>query len=202
MAFGDGHTDPFLVVGLGNPGVQYELTRHNAGFLVIDYLSDIHSISLKEKRTLPGVLSGQGKIGPKTVFFAKPLSFMNRSGLPTYRLADYFHIPPENMLVIHDDVDLPFHTLKLKFRGGDGGHKGVRSLLSSFSGADFLRLRMGVGRSEYGEDTADFVLSRFSKEELDHLEDFLKMSCDAVETVLLKGQSEAMNQFNRSTGSA
>jgi len=197
MVFEKGQPDFFLIVGLGNPGVQYELTRHNAGFLLVDNLSETHSILLKEKRNFPDLLFGQGKIGTKTVFLAKSLSFMNRSGLSIYRLADYYKIFPHQMIVVHDEVDLPFQSLKIKLGGGDGGHKGLRSIINTFGTTDFLRFRMGVGRSLHGEKTADHVLSRFSSDELDLLEEFLKLGSEAILAVLTKGQQEAMNKYNR-----
>jgi PTH1 family peptidyl-tRNA hydrolase len=184
-----------LVAGLGNPGPTYVNTRHNAGFMVIDKLADASGIVLGRKKF--NTLYGRGRIEGVNVILAKPQSFMNRSGPPLRQLVDYFGIQREAMVIIHDDIDLAFQRLKIKEKGGDGGHKGIRSLIEAFGGGDFTRVRIGVGRSELGADVVDHVLGRFSRDEQQALNDLLQRACQAVETILCKGTKEGMNRFNQ-----
>ena len=149
-----------LVVGLGNPGKAYEDTRHNAGFMAADQIAQDFNISLN--KTKFDTVFGRGWIGDVDLLLAKPMAFMNRSGPPLQKLAHYFRIPGEDMLVIHDDIDLAFGRLKIKEKGGHGGHNGLRSIMDAFGGGNFVRLRIGVGRSEAGESVTDHVLGRFS----------------------------------------
>ncbi len=188
-----------LVVGLGNPGKDYEKTRHNVGFMVVDLLAEIYGISVTKKKF--NALYGQGSIGSTPVLLAKPQSFMNRSGLPTRQLADYFGIDSREMLVIQDDIDLAFERIKIKEKGGDGGHKGIRSIIDAFGVKEFTRVRVGIGRAteasgEQG-DVVNHVLGRFYKEETQRLPDILSRVQEAVAIILSKGTTEGMNRFNR-----
>ncbi len=183
------------MAGLGNPGPTYVNTRHNAGFMVIDKLADASGIVLDRKKF--NTLYGRGRIEGVNAILAKPQSFMNRSGPPLRQLADYFGIQREAMVIIHDDIDLAFQRLKIKEKGGDGGHKGIRSLIEAFGGGDFTRVRIGVGRSELGADVVDHVLGRFINDEQQALNDLLQRACQAVETILCKGTKEGMNRFNQ-----
>ncbi len=183
-----------LVAGLGNPGDSYKMTRHNAGFMVIDELADAFSISL-EKRKYDAVF-GRGFIEDIEVVLVKPMSFMNRSGPPIQKIAKYFNISCEDMLVIHDDIDLAFGRLKIKEKGGHGGHKGLRSLIDTFGGGDFARIRIGIGRPEAGVSVVDYVLGRFNFDESKILEQIIARARDAAVTTLCKGTREGMNRFN------
>ncbi|MFH1102868.1 MAG: aminoacyl-tRNA hydrolase [Pseudomonadota bacterium] len=183
-----------LIVGLGNPGRAYRLSRHNAGFMVIDALAGDFSIPVKKRAH--DVRYGLGKIETIPVILAKPQDFMNRSGSPLRRLADYFRIQREAMVIVHDDIDLAYQRLKIKEKGGDGGHNGIRSIIEAFGGGEFIRVRMGVGRSE-GADVVDHVLGDFSRSEREVLDDFIQRTCQAVETIVLKGIKVGMNRFNK-----
>jgi len=184
-----------LVVGLGNPGNKYEDTRHNAGFMVADKIALDFSISFN--KTKFDTVFGRGYVEDVDVLLAKPMAFMNRSGPPLQKLAHYFQIPGEDMLVIHDDIDLAFGRLKIKEKGGHGGHNGIRSIMGAFGGGDFSRLRIGVGRSEAGENVTDHVLGRFSAAKAEMVTRVIAVARDAVVTVLCEGTKSGMNAFNR-----
>ncbi len=188
------HSSQRIIVGLGNPGAAYENTRHNAGFMVADKIAQDFNIAFNKKRF--DAIFGRGFIDDTEVLLAKPLAFMNRSGPPIQKLAHYFRIQCEDMLVIHDDIDLAFGRLKIKEKGGHGGHNGIRSLMDAFGGGNFVRLRIGVGRSEAGEGVTNHVLGRFSKQQADDLAQVIIRARDAVVTVLCQGTKVGMNLFN------
>ena len=183
-----------LVAGLGNPGRMYSQTRHNAGFMVLDKVAEAFSVTVLKRKF--NALFGTGSIDGVKVVLAKPMNFMNRSGPPVQQIAGYFQIPCEDILVIHDDIDLEFGRLKIKEKGGDGGHKGVRSIIDAFGGGDFARLRIGVGRPDAENGAADYVLDNFSFEEKKVLSRIIASARDAVVTILCKGTKEGMNRFN------
>jgi PTH1 family peptidyl-tRNA hydrolase len=184
-----------LVVGLGNPGPRYAATRHNIGFRVLDRLAAEFAIAVsREKFT---AMFGRGRIEDVDVVLAKPLAFMNRSGPSVRSLAEFFRISSQDLLVIHDDIDLDYGRLKIKEKGGHGGHNGVRSLIDAFGGGGFSRLRLGIGRSETGEQpVADYVLDHFTRDEAAELPRIIERARDAVVTILCKGTKIGMNQFN------
>lgn len=183
-----------LVVGLGNPGKDYARTRHNAGFLVIDKLAVDHGIVLNKRKF--NALYGTGPLGALDVILAKPLGYMNRSGPPVQQLAAYYRIPNQDVLVVHDDIDLVFGRIKIKEKGGHGGHNGIKSLITAFGDGDFRRVRIGVGRPLSGRDAADHVLGRFGKGERAEIDRIITLAQDAVVTVLTEGVQSGMNQFN------
>ncbi len=183
-----------LVVGLGNPGNTYKRTRHNVGFMVVDQISEAFSIALVKQKF--DTVFGRGSVDGVEVVLAKPMAFMNRSGPQVQKIARYYRILSEDMLVVHDDIDLAFGRLKIKEKGGDGGHKGVRSIIDAFGGGDFTRLRIGVGRPEAGGNAADYVLGKFALEEKKVLSQIITAARDAVVTILCKGTKEGMNRFN------
>jgi len=182
-----------LIVGLGNPGDAYRETRHNAGFLVVDKVAETFSIALDRRKF--DVVMGRGLIGNQEVILAKPQAYMNRSGPPVLQLANYFKILCEEMLIVHDDIDLSFGRIKIKEKGGHGGHNGLRSLIDAFGGGNFARLRVGIGRSEAFTVT-DHVLGRFSAAEDTVLDQIISMARDAVVIIFDKGTQEGMNTFN------
>jgi peptidyl-tRNA hydrolase, PTH1 family len=184
-----------LIVGLGNPGPQYEMTRHNAGFILVDELADSHSVSLVKNKF--DAIFGKGIIEGRDVVLAKPQAYMNRSGPPVQKLSNFFRISCEDMLVVHDDIDLAFGRIKIVEKGGDGGHKGVRSLIDAFGGGNFARLRIGVGRSDAGSDVVGHVLGRFGSDEKERMDKIIAVAKEAVVTILCKGTKEGMNRFNR-----
>lgn len=184
-----------LVIGLGNPGKEYAMTRHNAGFMVVERLADAFRISMDKNKF--DTIYGKGKIQAKDVMLAKPQAFMNRSGSPVQKLAGFYRISCEDMLIIHDDIDLAFGRIKIKEKGGDGGHKGIKSIKDAFGGGNFTRLRIGIGRSEAGADVVNHVLGRFNPEEKALLDKIIATAMDAVLTILCEGAKEGMNRFNR-----
>ena len=186
-----------MVIGLGNPGEAYSRTRHNTGFMVLDALADAYTIPLN--KTKYDTVFGRGTIEGMDVLLTKPMAYMNRSGFPVQRLAHYFRILREDLLVVHDDIDLAIGRLKIKEKGGDAGHKGIRSMMNAFGGGDFTRLRVGVGRSESDTSVSDHVLGTFRTEETEIMEIIIKRAKDAVVTTLSKGIAEGMNRFNNTT---
>ncbi len=187
-----------LVVGLGNPGSEYAGTRHNAGFRVVERLAEDFAIPLAQERCQ--ALFGSGSIRGVAVVLAKPMAFMNRSGPPVKGLIDFLGISSERTVVIHDDLDLALGRLKIKEKGGHGGHKGVRSLMDAVGDGNFTRVRIGIGRSRLPDglqpDMVEYVLGRFSEQEEALLEPVLARACEAVVTVLCQGTREGMNRFN------
>ncbi len=192
-------TERRLVVGLGNPGSEYSRTRHNVGFMAADRIAADFSIPLlKNKFTL---VYGQGAMAGVPVVIAKPQAFMNLSGPPVRKLADYFRIQCRDMIVVHDEIDLAFNKIKIKEKGGDGGHRGVRSVMEAFGGdGGFTRIRVGIGRgiAETGAHgkVVDHVLGKFSAAECRQLDQVLETCRDAVVTVLRHGVTMGMNRFN------
>jgi len=184
-----------MVVGLGNPGNNYEDTRHNVGFMVADKIARDFNIALN--KTKFDAIFGRGLIEDVDVLLVKPMAFMNRSGPPLQKLAHYFRISGEDMLVIHDDIDLAFGRLKIKEKGGHGGHNGIRSIMDAFGGGEFMRLRIGVGRSEAGENVTGHVLGRFSADKAEMVTRVVAVARDAVVTLLCEGIKVGMNEFNR-----
>lgn len=183
-----------LLVGLGNPGSRYANTRHNIGFMVIDYIAAAHRIPLTKNKF--DAIFGRGRIRGKDVLLVKPMAFMNRSGGPTRRVADYYSIPGEEMLVIHDDIDLAFNRLKIKKKGGHGGHNGIKSMTDAFGGGDFSRLRIGIGRPTEHLDVVDHVLGRYSTAEQDELSRIIERAGDAAVTIVCNGVEQGMNLYN------
>jgi len=186
-----------MVVGLGNPGQAYAQSRHNTGFMVVDALADAYTIPLN--KTKYDAVFGRGTINGIAVLLVKPMAYMNRSGFPVQRLAHYFRILREDLLVVHDDIDLAIGRLKIKEKGGDAGHKGIRSMMNAFGGGGFTRLRVGIGRSESDTSVSDHVLGTFRTEEKEIMNIIIKRSKDAVVTTLSKGIAEGMNRFNNTT---
>ena len=186
-----------VVTGLGNPGDKYRVTRHNVGFFVIDALSSKYAIPLDRQKF--DAFYGRGSVRGAEVILIKPQSYMNRSGIPIFRLMEYFGISHRNMLVIHDDIDLVYGRIKIKVKGGHGGHNGVRSIIDTLGDENFTRLRVGIGRSENESNVTGHVLGRFRPEEKKMLEQIVARSRDAAVTILCEGTKEGMNRFNERT---
>ena len=183
-----------LVVGLGNPGDAYQDTRHNAGFLVLDRFAETYSVAMDKRKF--DVVIGRGLVENHEVLLAKPQAYMNRSGPPVLKLSGYFRILPEEMLIVHDDIDLSFGRLKIKEKGGHGGHNGIRSLMEAFGDGNFARLRVGIGRSEEASVT-DHVLGRFNAAENSVLDQIFRKVCDAIVTIIGRATREGMNIFHK-----
>jgi PTH1 family peptidyl-tRNA hydrolase len=184
-----------LVVGLGNPGPDYAATRHNAGFMVLDELATRVGGGFTSSRgRVADVLEGQ--LAGRAVVLMKPRSFMNTSGGPVSAVARFYKVAVESITVVHDELDLPFGTVRLKRGGGEGGHNGLKSIAQSLASKDFARVRVGIGRPPGRQDPADFVLRPFAvleRRELDHL---IGRAADAVEALLQDGLEAAQNVFH------
>ena len=184
-----------LVVGLGNPGRRYERTRHNLGFLLLDRIAEARGIRIGDDRCES--LVGRGEWERESLVLAKPQTYMNHSGLAAAALVRRFQVRGANLVVAFDDLDLPFGRLRIRCGGSAGGHRGLGSILQHVADRDFVRLRIGIGRPPAGEDAVDYVLSRFSPEEQDSLDDVLSRAVEAVEAIVLNGPVRAMEDFNR-----
>ena len=188
----DGH--PWLVVGLGNPGPAYAGTRHNAGAMVADILADRLRARFKSHRARADVV--EARMGDERLVLAKPRSYMNESGGPVVALRDFFKVPVEQIVAIHDELDLGFGMLRLKLGGGDNGHNGVKALRRSLATGEFHRVRVGIGRPPGRQDPADWVLRDFSPAERKELPLHLERAADAVESLLADGLAAAQNHYN------
>ncbi|HUK69202.1 MAG TPA: aminoacyl-tRNA hydrolase [Streptosporangiaceae bacterium] len=184
----------WLVVGLGNHAPEYAANRHNAGFMVADLIAERIGARFKSHRARAEVAEGRLAGSPVTV--AKPRSFMNLSGRPVAALRDFYKIPPDRIVVVHDELDLPFGTLRVKLGGGDNGHNGLRSITQALGTGDYYRVRFGIGRPPGRMDPADFVLRDFSPPQRRELPLLVDRAADAVETLLQNGLVTAQNVFH------
>jgi PTH1 family peptidyl-tRNA hydrolase len=185
---------PFLVVGLGNPGPSYAANRHNVGAMVLDELAARAGVKLspgKGKRAR--TLIGEGRLAGRRVVLARPTTYMNESGGPVRGLLDYHSIPATDLVVVHDELDIPFASVRLKRGGGEGGHNGLRSVSRATGTRDYLRVRVGIGRPPGRQDPADFVLQDFSATERKELDLLLAEAADATEELLAVGLEAAQN---------
>lgn len=185
----------FLIVGLGNPGKQYEHTRHNIGFDVIDALAEKYNITVEEKKNK--ALCGKGMIAGQKVILAKPQTFMNLSGESVAELLHYYKLDPEEeMLVIFDDISLAPGRLRIRGKGSAGGHNGIKNIIAACNTANFKRIKVGVGEKPAGWDLADHVLGHFSKEERAAVEEAIGKAAEAAELILQDEIDKAMNLYN------
>ena len=184
----------FLIVGLGNPGREYRLTRHNIGFLAVDAIAKGAGISLGKVQFK--ALIGQGKINGQKIILAKPQTYMNLSGQAVCGILKFYKIPKENLLVIHDDIDLPFGTIRIRPGGGSAGQKGIGSIIERLGTQDFARMRLGLGRPPGQMDPKDYVLQSFSKTDEAFLQSFLQKAGEAVSEFVSHGLDAAMNRYN------
>ncbi|MGW5386017.1 aminoacyl-tRNA hydrolase [Nocardia sp. NPDC003963] len=188
-------TAPALIVGLGNPGPAYERTRHNVGFLVADSLAErVGGRFTAHKKSGADLL--QARLDGRQVLIAKPRSFMNLSGRPVAALARFFSVPPAEVVVVHDELDLPFGEIRLKRGGGEGGHNGLRSVSGALTTKDYVRTRIGIGRPPGRQDPADFVLKPFSSAERKEVPTVVEQAADAVELLLRVGLEMAQNRLH------
>lgn len=185
----------YIIAGLGNPGKQYEGTRHNAGFHAIDYLAAVHRV--KVSRLKFKALYGEGHIGGEKVLLVKPQTFMNLSGESLRDFVNFYKISPKELIVIYDEVALPTGKLRIRTHGSAGGHNGIKSIIYQLASEDFMRLRIGVGAPQHeGQDLADHVLGKFGKEEFPLMDDAIKRAAEAVEVMIKEGPESAMSRFN------
>jgi peptidyl-tRNA hydrolase, PTH1 family len=194
---GEAGGERWLIAGLGNPGPEYAGNRHNAGFMVADLLAERAGARFKRDRSRAAVASGRLAGFPVTL--AKPMTFMNLSGRPVAALRTFYKIPPERIVVVHDELDLPFGALRLKQGGGDNGHNGLRSLTAALGTRDYFRVRVGIGRPPGRMDPADFVLHDFSAAERKLVPELLERAADATEALMRRGLAAAQNEFHAAT---
>ena len=183
-----------LIVGLGNPGERYRRTRHNVGFMVLDSLAA--RACARRGREESGAWVAAGELGGESVLLVKPLSFMNRSGGPVLGLWRAYGTEPRDVVVVLDDVALPLGELRLRERGGHGGHNGLRSVIDVLGTEDFPRLRIGIRKEDGTDELADYVLSEFPKEDVLVVQEMVGYAADAVECLIREGVAAAMNRFN------
>lgn len=188
--------EAWLVVGLGNPGPRYETTRHNVGQMVIDELARRRGVTFTSHRANARIAETWLAPGKPKLVLAKPNSYMNVSGGPVSGLAAYFGIGPERVIVVHDELDIPFDTIKLKIGGGHGGHNGVRDVAKALDTPDFARVRVGIGRPPGRQDAADWVLDPFGSSERTQLPLLISDAADAVELVVGEGLLAAQQRFH------
>ncbi|MEU4210262.1 aminoacyl-tRNA hydrolase [Streptomyces sp. NPDC026206] len=191
-------SSPWLIVGLGNPGPEYAGNRHNVGFMVADLLAERMRAKFKAHKARAQVVEGRlGAPGPsgRRVVVAKPMSFMNLSGGPTAALRDFYKVPVERIVAVHDELDIDFGQLRLKLGGGDNGHNGLKSITKAM-GPDYCRVRFGIGRPPGRMQVADFVLKDFSSTERKELAFEVDRAADAVETLIVDGLERAQTTYN------
>jgi PTH1 family peptidyl-tRNA hydrolase len=190
---------PCLVIGLGNPGSEYARNRHNAGYLVADLLATRLGVRFSRHRRASAEVAearlGVGADAPRLVL-VKPLTYMNLSGGPVAGLAQFYKVPVERIIAVHDELDIPYGQLRLKIGGGEGGHNGLRSMSRSLGSREYVRVRFGIGRPPGRQDPADYVLSDFSAAERKELDFLVDRAADAVEAVLTRGLEAAQNAYH------
>ncbi|MBR7164378.1 MAG: aminoacyl-tRNA hydrolase [Clostridia bacterium] len=184
----------YVILGIGNPGKQYENTKHNIGFISLDFLSA--SLGVEMNKIKHKALIGEGKIGMEKVLLVKPQTFVNLSGESAGEILNFYKIPPENLIVIYDDVNLDAGRIRIRPKGSDGGHNGIKSILYHVKSDQFPRIRLGVGKKPAEYDLADWVLSKFTDEEIKILSKAVDLVPDMVREIIENGAQSAMNRFN------
>ena len=186
-----------IIAGLGNPGKEYENTRHNAGFMVMDALAEKIGADISEKKHK--ALCGKGVIGGEKVILMKPQTYMNSSGESIRAAADYYKVDPEDILIVYDDISLAPGQLRIRAKGSAGGHNGIKSIIAHLGTQEFPRVKVGVGEKPKGYDLADYVLSRFPKDERVLMEEAFERAGEAAVCMMNDTMEHAMNQFNKKT---
>jgi PTH1 family peptidyl-tRNA hydrolase len=185
-----------LIVGLGNPGREYRETRHNVGFMVVDEIARRHNLTLAMAPSqIPDAMIAK-KFGDDALLMAKPLTFMNNSGEAVAALARYYDVPVGDLLIVVDEVALPFGRLRARARGSAGGHNGLKSVIARLGTTEFSRLRLGIGRGDARRDLADHVLSKFEADEQSAVGEFIARAADAAEMFAADGIEKVMNTYN------
>lgn len=190
---------PWLVVGLGNPGPEYASTRHNVGFHVVDLIAEQMRVRLaRHKRAHAQAAEGRVGMPGSTVHvvLAEPMSFMNESGGPVKALAAFYGVEPDRMIVVHDELDIPFGAIRVKLGGGDNGHNGLKSIRKALDSGEYFRVRVGIGRPPGRQDAADFVLKPFGSVDRKDLPEVVQRAADAVESIITAGLEMTQNRFN------
>ncbi|HLO31269.1 MAG TPA: aminoacyl-tRNA hydrolase [Anaerolineales bacterium] len=189
-------SDTYLLIGLGNPGREYRDNRHNLGFMLIDRL--IVRLNARGMKVQSKAIITTATYQDRKLILAKPQTYMNLSGQSAQGLLHFYKLPVENMLVAHDDLDLPFGTIRIRPGGGPGGQKGMASTIEQLGTKDFPRLRLGIGRPPGRMDPSDYVLQNFSREEMKLLSEIVDRAADAALTFVIEGLNKAMNKYNGS----
>ena len=190
-------SEVWLVVGLGNPGARYALTPHNVGYLVVDELADrMGGVLRAHKSGRADVLEGRLEVGGPRLVLGRARSYMNESGGPVKSLLSFYKVPLERLVVVHDEIDLPLGTLRVKLGGGDNGHNGLRSVRAALGSGEFHRVRVGVGRPTDNRSAADHVLSAFSAQQRDVVPSLLVRSADAVTSLATEGLERTQSSYN------
>lgn len=184
----------FVVVGLGNPGKKYDITRHNIGFEVVDEFARQHSIKMTKVKFKAVV--GEGNVYGQKVMVVKPQTYMNLSGESVMKILDYYNLPLENLIVVYDDIDVDTGKMRIRKKGSGGSHNGMRNIIYLLKQDAFPRVRIGVGRPQNGQNLADYVLGRFSKDEQTVLVPVVKDAVSAIETMIKDDVDLAMNRYN------
>jgi peptidyl-tRNA hydrolase, PTH1 family len=186
---------PLAIIGLGNPGEQYARTRHNLGFMVVEELARELQLTFKTDKRLASLIA-KGRIESREVDLLLPQTFMNESGWAVRRYLDYYKMTPGQILVVSDDSDMKFGRLRIRSQGSSGGHNGLESIMMHLGTKEFIRLKMGVGRSEFGQPLAEYVLSEFNAEEKAALDEFIKRGVEALKWLTTEPLMQAMNRVN------
>ncbi len=185
-----------LIIGLGNPGIEYQFTPHNLGFLAIDRLANELGVDVRNRQCR--ALTGRGTIGSDEVLLAKPETFMNLSGLSVRELVAKNEVNPQSdLIVIYDELDLPFGSMRIRQRGGTAGHNGMESVIGALDTQEFLRIRLGIAPDRKPADGAEYVLTPFRKKQLEIVDALLDTAAEAVQVAVKEGPAAAMNRFNR-----
>lgn len=184
----------YVILGIGNPGKQYENTKHNIGFISLDFLAA--SLGIQMNKIKFKALVGEGYLGSEKVLLVKPQTYVNLSGESVAEIMNFYKLPPENLIVIYDDINLDAGRIRIRPKGSDGGHNGIKSILYHLKSDNFPRIRLGVGMKPQGYDLADWVLSKFTDEEIKVMSKAVDLVPDMVEEIIKRGASSAMNRFN------
>lgn len=189
----------WLVIGLGNPGTDYEKTRHNIGAMLVASLVEQKELRLTSHKSRANVAEYKIGVGSdlQSVVLATLRCYMNESGGPTKALADFYKVKGDRIIVAHDELDIPFKSTRIKYGGGDNGHNGLKSITSAFGSSDYFRLRLGIGRPTGNQDPADFVLKSFGSSERKELSEFLNHASEAVESLIERGLERTQQDFNK-----
>ena len=191
-------SSPWIVVGLGNPGEQYEATRHNVGQMVIDELAKRHNVKLSTHKSRTDIAAYKLGVGVDafSVILSKSKSYMNESGGPIKALANFYSVEPQQVIVLHDELDIPFAAIRSKIAGGDNGHNGLKSMRKALGTGDFYRVRIGIGRPPGRQDPADFVLKPFASTERAELPELIERAVDATCSLITNGLERTQSTFN------
>lgn len=185
----------YVIVGLGNPGDRYAQTKHNIGFITIDYLAEQHSIKMNKMKHK--AIIGEGDMGGEKVLLVKPQTFMNLSGQSVMDIVNFYKVPAANLIVIYDDIDLPVGKVRIRPNGSSGTHNGMRNIIYLLRNQEFPRIRIGVGKQPDYMDLADYVMTKFNSEEKSLIEEAIKKSAATVEEIVKSGINNAMNKYNK-----